>query len=94
MFWALSVDDSSNTTSTPLWTTETNIDSKEIEDDTVKNDACLFHTSPRNDTIVESNFEEICIPGVIGNTSNVDPNIDSGERIITLIPKNKMVRPP
>ena len=71
-------EEPSNKAPTPLRKVETYRDNEETKDD-----AGTFHISPWKDTNVELNFKEICIPDVIGNTSDVNQNIDSGESLIT-----------
>ncbi|CAI9282257.1 unnamed protein product [Lactuca saligna] len=53
-----------------------------------------FHVSPRKDTSVKSNFKEACTPNVNVNISNMDANINSGEQLITSLPKKTNLTPP
>ncbi|CAH1451330.1 unnamed protein product [Lactuca virosa] len=57
-------------------------------------DGNAFHVSPRKDATVLWNIKETSNHDVTINESNVDTNIDSGEPIITWLPKKTVVTPP
>lgn len=79
-------EEPSTKATTPLRNFEADRDSEETKDEVFGNDDLTLHASPRKDTNVESNFEEIRIPDDTVNASDVDTNIDSSEPIITSIP--------
>lgn len=69
-------------------------DSEETEDATFGNDDQTFCVSPREDTYIEFNTEEIHIHDLTINTSDVDINVASSEPLITSIPEQTIVTPP